>query len=170
VFAGYVFYPYFVGHEHLEFWGKAIFVREGHDILEMAHHVPEWVPTLPLIVAISGVVLAYLAYVWMPGIPALAARVFKPIHMLFYNKWYVDEIYDALFVKQAWRLGRGFFKVGDQAIINGLGPDGLASVSRKSARVLSILQTGYLYHYAFTMIVAIVLLMGWLLLKLMGVL
>jgi NADH-quinone oxidoreductase subunit L len=168
LFAGYVFYPYFVGHEHIEFWGASIFIREGHDVLEAAHHVPEWVPLSPLVVAISGIVLAYICYLWATGIPATVARIFKPIHLLFFNKWYVDELYDAMFVKPAWALGRGFFQIGDQAIINGMGPDGLAKISRQGARALSIMQSGYVYHYAFTMIVAIVLLMGWLLFKLMG--
>lgn len=167
VLAGYVFYPYFVGDHYEAFWGSSLFVLEPN-VLHEAHHVPHWVPLAPLVVAISGIVLAYFAYMFVPGVPSATARILKPIHKLFFNKWYVDELYDALFVKPTWVIGRGFFNIGDQTLINGLGPDGLANMSRKGARALSVMQTGYVYHYAFTMIVAVVALMGWLMLKLKG--
>ncbi|MBU6234781.1 MAG: NADH-quinone oxidoreductase subunit L [Alphaproteobacteria bacterium] len=166
LFAGYLFYPYFVGEKVEAFWGASI---ASHEALHEAHHVPSWVPLAPLVVALTGIALGYLCYLWATNIPGVVARLFKPIHQLFFRKWYVDELYDALFVKPAWVLGRGFFQGGDQAIINGLGPDGLASLSRGGAGVLSRIQSGYVYHYALTMIVAIVALMGWLLLKLKGV-
>lgn len=170
LFAGKLLYAQFVGHDHVAFWGASIRLTEGHDVLEAAHHVPSWVPFAPLVVALSGIALGYVCYLWMTGIPATVARVLKPVHMLFFRKWYVDEIYDALFVKPAWMIGRGFFRGGDQILINGLGPDGAAKASRAGSGVLSLLQTGYVYHYALTMIVAVVGLMGWLLLKLKGVL
>lgn len=170
LFAGWVFYPYFVGDARMEFWGPAIFTLGGeHDVLHAAHDVPQWVPHAPLLVGLIGIALAYLAYMFVPGIPGVVTRMFKPVHQLFLNKWYVDEIYDAVFVKPAMALGRVFFTAGDQAIINGLGPDGLASVSRKSAGLLSRLQSGYMYHYALIMIISVVVLIGWLLLKLKGV-
>jgi len=165
--AGYVFYPYFVGEQYESFWGLSLFVLEPN-VMHEAHHVPHWVPLAPLVVALSGIGLAYICYLWATGIPGAVARILKPVHALFFNKWYVDELYDALFVKPAWGLGRVFFTGGDQAIINGLGPDGIASLSRKGAVVLSRLQTGYMFHYAFVMIVSIVALMGWLLLQLRG--
>jgi NADH-quinone oxidoreductase subunit L len=168
VFAGRFLFPLFVGANHVPFWGRSIFVLEGHDLLEAAEHVPHWVPILPLIVALTGIALAYLSYLWRTDIPGTIARIFKPVYLLFFNKWYVDELYDAMFVKPAWVLGRGFFHGGDQAIINGLGPDGLAKLSSKGAGALSFLQTGYVYHYAFVMIISIVAFMGWLLLKLQG--
>lgn len=167
VLAGFVFFPYFVGEHYETFWGRALFVLEPNVIHE-AHHVPEWVPLLPLIVALSGIALGYLCYMWRMDIPGVVARALKPIHLLFYNKWYVDEIYDAVFVKSAWSLGRGFFHVGDQAMINGLGPDGLAKMSRRTAGAMSVLQSGYLYHYALVMIVSLVLFLGWMLARIMG--
>ena len=164
--AGKVFYPYFVGEQVEGFWGAAI---ASHEALHAAHHVPEWVPLLPTIVGVVGIMLGYLCYLWATDIPGVVARLARPIHQLFFRKWYVDEIYDALFLRPAWALGRGFFKGGDQAIINGCGPDGIAKLSRAGSGVLSVLQTGYVYHYALTMIVAVIALMGWLLLKLKGV-
>ena len=118
--------------------------------------------------AVGAAPLLTLRRLRRTDIPSTVARVLKPVHQLFFNKWYVDELYDVMFVKSAWALGRGFFTVGDQAIINGLGPDGLAKVSRRGSGVLSALQTGYMYHYALTMIVSMVLLLGWLALKLKG--
>jgi NADH-quinone oxidoreductase subunit L len=164
--AGKVLYPYFVG-DHVEtFWGASI---ASHAAVHAAHHVPSWVPIAPLVAALTGIFLGYVCYLWLAGIPSIVARSLKPIHALFFRKWYVDELYDALFLRPAWALGRGFFKVGDQAMINTLGPDGIAKASRAGSGLLSVLQTGYVYHYAFTMIVAVVALMGWLLLKLKGV-
>lgn len=165
VLAGYVFYPYFVGEEVEAFWGASI---ASHEALHAAHHVPSWVPLAPTIVGVIGIALGFICYQFTQGIPETVARIFKPIHSLFFRKWYVDELYDVMFVKPAWVLGRGFFKGGDQMIINGLGPDGMARLSRAGSGTLSALQTGYVYHYALTMIVAVVALMGWLLLKLKG--
>lgn len=167
LFAGWLFAPLFVGHEYEHFWRNALFVLEPN-VLHEAHHVPGWVPLAPLVVALSGIALGYVCYLWRTDIPGAVARVFRPVHQLFFNKWYVDEMYDALFVRPSWRLGRGFFHVGDQAIINGFGPDGIASLSQKGARVLSSLQTGFVYHYAFAMIISVVALMAWLLFKLQG--
>ncbi|HEY8964787.1 MAG TPA: NADH-quinone oxidoreductase subunit L [Alphaproteobacteria bacterium] len=169
VLAGWVFYDYFVGESRMEFWRASIFTLEGeHDVLHRAHDVPHWVPHAPLLVGLIGIALAYLAYMFAPSIPGIVTKIFKPIHQLFFRKWYVDELYDALFVKPAWALGRVFFNAGDQAVINGLGPDGLAKLSRSGAGILSRLQTGYMYHYALVMIVSVVVLIGWLLLKLKG--
>jgi len=164
-----VFYPYFVGESRMEFWGPAIFTLQGeHDVIHAAHNVPSWVPLSPLVVALSGIFLAYMSYMFFTGIPALVARALKPIHALFYNKWYVDELYEALFVKPSLQLGQFFYRAGDQAVINGLGPDGLTALSRAGAGALSRMQSGYMYHYALMMIVSVVGLVGWLLLKLKG--
>lgn len=167
VFAGMVFYPYFVGHERAAFWGASLFILPANDTIEAAHHLPWWVAKLPMGVALVGISAAYISYMFVTGIPAALAHALKPIHALFFNKWYVDELYDALFVKPSFVIGRGFF-AGDLRVINGLGPDGLARLSAMTARMFGRLQTGYVYHYALVMIISIVALMGWLLLKLKG--
>jgi NADH-quinone oxidoreductase subunit L len=167
LFAGYVFYPFFVGEHYDAFWKSALFVLEPN-VLHEAHHVPSWVPLAPLVVALSGIFLGYLCYMWVTDIPGVVARVFRPVHQLFFNKWYVDEMYDAMFVKPSWAAGRTFFQTGDQAIINGFGPDGIASLSRKGAGMLSRMQTGFVYHYAFVMIISVIALMAWLLFKIQG--
>lgn len=78
--------------------------------------------------------------------------------MLSFNKWYFDEIYDRIFVRPAFYLGHGFWKAGDGAVIDGVGPDGIAATTVRLSRRASALQSGYLYHYAFAMLIGVVIL------------
>jgi NADH-quinone oxidoreductase subunit L len=159
--AGYVFYSRFVGAQMDAFWGQSLFVLPADDTIEAAHHVPEWVGISPLIFAAAGIVLAYIMYIAVPSLPARLANATRPIYLFLLNKWYFDELYDFLFVRPAKRLGRGLWKIGDGAIIDGLGPDGIASLTRSLARRAGQLQSGYVYHYAFAMLIGVVLLISW---------
>jgi NADH-quinone oxidoreductase subunit L len=100
-------------------------------------------------------------YVAAAGVAEIWAVVFRPFYLLSLNKWYFDEIYDALFVKPAFILGRGLWKSGDGAVIDGVGPDGVAATTLRFARRASALQSGYLYHYAFAMLIGVVGLITW---------
>jgi len=157
IFAGAVGYGHFVGGGMEEFWGESVLVLERHASIEAAHHVPFWVKGMPLAMAALGVLLAWMMYIRWPSLAATAARAFRPLYLLSYNKWYFDEIYDVLFVRPAFYLGRGLWKSGDGAIIDGVGPDGLADLTQKVARRASALQSGYVYHYAFAMLIGVVL-------------
>lgn len=169
VLAGYVFYPYFVGDMRMAFWSGSIYTIDGvRDILYKAHYVPEWVPLAPVAAGVMGIVLGYVAYKFVPQLPGMMSRLFSPLYNLFYNRWYVDPLYNRLFVSPSWVLGRMLFKGGDMATINGLGPDGVAGASRYWGGMLSRLQSGYVYHYAFLMIACVVLLVAWLFAKLKG--
>jgi len=159
--AGWVGYNWFVGHGAAEFWGNAILVLDSHPALENAHHVPAWVKSLPLVVGAAGIALAYVMYMFVPGLPDKVVSAIKPVHKFVFNKWYFDELYDAIFVKPAFRLGSGLWKVGDQAIIDGLGPNGVAQATQDTAEKVGVLQTGYLYHYAFAMLIGVVSMVGW---------
>ncbi|HTI87678.1 MAG TPA: NADH-quinone oxidoreductase subunit L, partial [Alphaproteobacteria bacterium] len=77
------------------------------------------------------------------------------------NKWYFDELYDRLFVQPAFRIGRGLWLGGDKAVIDGVGPDGIANVTTDLARGAGKVQTGYVYHYAFAMLVGVVIFVSW---------
>jgi NADH-quinone oxidoreductase subunit L len=101
-----------------------------------------------------------MAYISVPEMPARAAEAFRPIYLLFYNKWYFDELYDRIFVKPAFWIGRLLWKGGDGAIIDGLGPDGLAATTLAAAKRAGRLQTGYVYHYAFAMMIGVVALVS----------
>ncbi len=164
VFAGWLGYDLFVGEGRVEFWGASILVLGANDSIEAGHHAPTWVKLLPLIMGASGIALAWIMYVARPDLPALAARVFRPLYLFSFNKWYFDELYDWLFVRPAMALGRGLWKSGDGAVIDGAGPDGIAAATRSLAGRLSRIQTGYLYHYAFAMMIGVVGLISWYLL------
>ena len=130
-------------------------MKSTGEVLHEAHEVPVWVTLAPLVFALSGIALSYLYYMVKPELPALTVRRFPAIYALFYNKWYFDEIYDAVFVKPALAIGRLFWKKGDGAVIDGLGPDNLAARAQDMAGVLMRFQSGYLYHYAFVMLVGV---------------
>ena len=161
LFAGYVFYDNFVGHHMAEFWGRSIFILEENNSVEKAHHVAAWVKYLPLAIGALGIALGYIAYLFVPSIPVKVVSLFKPIHTLFYRKWFFDEIYDVLFVKSSLILGRFFWTKGDQGTIDTYGPNGLASVSRRFGTTLSKFQSGYVFQYAFVMIIGIFVLITW---------
>jgi NADH-quinone oxidoreductase subunit L len=119
------------------------------------------VPWLPTIMMAIGFGLAYLFYIRDTRRPAALAAQHPLLYRFLLNKWYFDELYDAIFVRPAMRLGRFFWRTGDQRVIDGLGPDGI------SARVLDVtrgvvrVQTGYVYHYAFAMLIGVAALVTW---------
>jgi NADH-quinone oxidoreductase subunit L len=154
-------FDWFVGEGREAFWHGALFVRDGHDPIEAAHHVEGLVKELPTIMAVLGIALATLAYVMAPGLPAKVAGMFKPIYLLFFNKWYFDEIYEATIRRPALALGLVFWKTGDGTIIDGCGPDGVTAVAATLSQRLRKLQTGYVYHYAFVIVLALIALMLW---------
>lgn len=143
------------------FWDDSIFVLPENDTVEAAHGVPFWVKKLPIVVGLFGILFAYFVYLWREGIAARITTMFAPLHRLFFNKWYFDEIYDRLFVQKAWSLGRVFSKKGDRKIIDGLGPDGISGLSVRFGGVLSKFQSGFLFQYAFIMIIGLFVLVTW---------
>jgi NADH-quinone oxidoreductase subunit L len=151
----------FVGENSAEFWGRAILILPGHDALAGAHHVPAWVKLAPLVVGLIGIALATYLYLKRTDLPGRIATALRGVYLFLLNKWYFDELYDRLFVQPAFRIGRGLWLGGDKAIIDGLGPDGIASVTTDLARGAGKVQTGYVYHYAFAMLVGVVILVSW---------
>jgi NADH-quinone oxidoreductase subunit L len=154
--AGYLAKDYFIGEDYAGFWRKAIFTGPQNHVLEEAHHnTPPVISWLPTVMMVAGFALAWFSYIYAPSTPAWAIRHFKPIHSFLYNKWYIDELYDWVFVRPFKWLSRVLWKTGDGTIIDGLGPDGI------SARVIDItnrvvrLQSGFVYHYAFVMLIGI---------------
>ncbi|MGB2485940.1 MAG: NADH-quinone oxidoreductase subunit L [Candidatus Puniceispirillaceae bacterium] len=161
IFAGWAGYELFVGHDMAAFWGDSIFILPTHTAMEAAHHVPLWVKLLPIVLATSGVVGAYIAYVKMPHLPAKIATACGGFYHFLFNKWYFDELYDRIFVRPAVVFGGWLWKRGDKGTIDYFGPDGLSAlVGRLSARLVHI-QTGYVYHYAFAMMIGVVVLLSW---------
>jgi NADH-quinone oxidoreductase subunit L len=168
ILVGVIFAQFFIGHHQAEFWGGAIFTGPQNHVLEEAHHVPLWVKWAPFVVSISGLAIAAFVYVANDGLGEKIAAGQGPIHAFLSNKWYVDELYDFLFVKGARALGDLFWKGGDQKVIDGLGPNGVAATALGGATRLVRLQTGYVYHYAFLMLVAAVAIGGYALWRSLG--
>lgn len=150
------------------FWGSSIKVLPENDTVEGAHHVPEWVKLLPTFAGVLGLFLSWAFYSRFTGLPAKTVATFKGIHALFFRKWYFDEAYDAIFVKNALRAGLLFWK-GDKNIVDGVGPDGVAARSLDIASALRKFQTGYVFHYAFVMLVGVIGFISWFFYKFGGV-
>ena len=164
LFAGAAFEVPFIGEGYHEFWRTALFAASGNDIMETFEHSPVLVKLAPFIAMLIGTWVAWIFYVRSPKAPHELAEQHRGLYAFLLNKWYFDEVYDFLFVRSAKRLGYFLWKRGDGTIIDGLGPDGV------SARVIDVtnrvvkLQTGYLYHYAFVMLIGIVALITWMML------
>ncbi|WP_438721535.1 NADH-quinone oxidoreductase subunit L [Bartonella rochalimae] len=165
LFAGVIFQPYFFGDFYDAFWKGALFTGSHNHILHEAHNVPDWVKWSPFTAMILGFTLAYLFYILVPSIPKRIAEFLPILHRFLYNKWYFDEVYNILFVRFALGIGNFFWKIGDNKVIDGLGPNGIA------ARIINItnkvirMQTGYLYHYAFAMLIGVATLITWMMFR-----
>jgi len=122
--------------------------------------VPYWVKKLPIAMGAFGLLLGWIAYNRIPAIPAIAVKIFKPLHKLFFNKWFFDELYHKLFVAPALWFGRVFWGT-DKHVVDGLGPDGVAKTSYGIGGLFSRLQTGYVFQYAFVMMLGLIALISW---------
>ncbi len=158
VFAGVVFHEPFVGHHYAEFWREAISISPEHRAMALAHDVPAEVKYAPLVLAIAGIATAVLFYALAPKLPVALAEAFPGVYQFLLNKWYFDELYHRLFVRPACALGTVLWKGGDLRTIDRYGPDGVASLAREIGRSVVRVQSGYVYHYAFTMLVGLVVL------------
>jgi NADH-quinone oxidoreductase subunit L len=151
--AGGLFAHLFIGGGQAEFWRGSLVTHAG----EGGHEAPLWVALAPTVAMAAGFAVAWYFYITNPLVPFGLAKRFRGAYLFLLNAWYFDALYDALFVRPAKRLGRFLWKTGDGAIIDGIGPDGIA------ARVIDItnrvvkLQSGYIYHYAFVMLIGVAL-------------
>ncbi|UCI23236.1 NADH-quinone oxidoreductase subunit L [Mesorhizobium sp. B2-8-5] len=164
LFAGIIFHGAFIGEGYGEFWKASLFTLPDNHILHEIHELPLWVELAPFVAMVIGLLVAWQFYIRKPETPRELAANHRGLYAFLLNKWYFDELYDFLFVQPAKRLGRFLWKTGDGTIIDGLGPDGI------SARVVDVtnrvvkLQTGYLYHYAFAMLIGVAALVTWMML------
>ncbi|MER9026831.1 NADH-quinone oxidoreductase subunit L [Mesorhizobium sp. M0674] len=164
LFAGVIFHGAFIGEGYAEFWKASLFTLPDNHILHEIHELPLWVELAPFVAMVIGFAVAWKFYIRSPELPRSVAANHRLLYAFLLNKWYFDELYDVLFVRPAKALGRFLWKTGDGTIIDGLGPDGI------SARVVDVtdrvvkLQTGYLYHYAFAMLIGVAALVTWMML------
>jgi NADH-quinone oxidoreductase subunit L len=160
-FAGMAFRWFFIGGGHETFWRQSLFLGQENHLLEEMEHVPALVSLSPTLMMLAGFAVAYYMYLVDRAVPQRLADAFPALYRFLVNKWYFDELYDFLFVRPAFAIGRLFWKGGDGVIIDGFGPDGVSArvldVARNSVR----LQTGYVYHYAFAMLLGAAALTTW---------
>jgi NADH-quinone oxidoreductase subunit L len=154
--------------EEGEFWAGSIFHGPENHVLHDMHEVPLLVRLAPSIAMVVGLGLSWVCYMGRPGMAARIAAAAGPVNRLFHNKWYFDELYDLLFVRPAKALGYGLWRGGDQGIIDRFGPDGIAWSTILTSRRTVRLQTGYVYHYAFVMLIGVAALVSWYLFVTLG--
>src|SRR5947209_12761847 len=161
IFAGLPFKELFAGEKVADFFRESLkFGPENHVLHDM--HGLSWVITaLPTVAMAIGFLVAWQFYIRRPDIPVSLARTQEPLYRFLLNKWYFDELYDLIFVRPELWLGRVLWKGGDGRIIDGLGPDGVSARVLDVTRSVVRLQTGYLYHYAFAMLIGIAGLITW---------
>src|SRR6266516_310477 len=162
IVTGFAFDAVFAGH------GAEGFFRES---LKFAHGAaaevgaPWFIAVLPTVMMAAGFLVAWQFYIRRPDLPAALARQQSLLYQFLLNKWYFDEIYDFLLVRPALWLGRVLWKGGDERVIDGLGPDGISARVIDITRSVMRLQTGYLYHYAFAMLIGVAALVTWFMLR-----
>src|SRR3954463_11979668 len=166
IFSGFPFKELFAGHGVEEFFRES--VKMHPHIIEEMHHIPETIAYLPTVMMVIGAYISYVFYIQRPYMPVELANQHQMLYQFLLNKWYFDELYDLIFVRPAKWIGYVLWKKGDGFVIDGFGPDGV------SARVLDItrnvvkIQTGYLYHYAFAMLIGVAGLITWFMFALGG--
>ena len=158
VLAGLVFQHAFLGEGFDAFWRGSIYELPEKEIRHHMHQVPGWVMWAPTMAMLSGLGLSALYYVMKPDLPAATAKAFRPLYLFLLNKWYFDELYDAVIVKPVLALGRFLWRRGDGAVIDGAIDGTAASVLWGTGKIVR-LQTGYVYHYAFAMLIGVAALM-----------
>ncbi|MDC3117331.1 NADH-quinone oxidoreductase subunit L [Candidatus Pelagibacter sp.] len=149
IFAGFIFKDLFIGYEGSNnFWNESILFLEPLS----TDHPPLWFLTLTPTLVILSIPLAYYLFVKNTNFPTQLVKINKPLYEFLLNKWYFDEIYDTLFVKSSKRFGLFLWKFFDIKVIDGIGPDGISSLIKKFSIKANKFQSGYIYQYAFVML------------------
>tara|TARA_B100001115_G_C15505315_1_gene239280 strand:- start:5 stop:529 length:525 start_codon:yes stop_codon:yes gene_type:complete len=162
IFAGFLFKELFIGKQGLDyFWGDSIFFLKPLS----TDHPPLWFLLLTPILVIISIPLAYYLFVKNKDVPEQIANINKPLYQFLLNKWYFDELYDALFVNPSKKFGLFLWKFFDLKIIDGFGPDGISSLIKKFSIKANKFQSGYIYQYAFVMLLGFSALLTFLIVK-----
>ncbi len=162
LFAGFLFKDLFIGYEGLNnFWRESIFFLKPLS----TDHPPLWFLLLTPTLVILSIPLAYYLFIKNKNLPTEIANINKPLYHFLLNKWYFDELYDVLFVNPSKKLGLFLWKFFDLKIIDGFGPDGISSMIKKFSVKANKFQSGYIYQYAFVMLIGFSALLTFLIIK-----
>ncbi|SHM53717.1 NADH-quinone oxidoreductase subunit L [Bradyrhizobium lablabi] len=159
ILAGFPFKELFAGHGVEEFFRESL--KMNPHIIEEMHHIPESIAFLPTVMMAVGFVVSWLFYIRRPYLPVELANQHQMLYQFLLNKWYFDELYEFIFVRPTKWLGRFLWKKGDGSLIDGFGPDGVSAGVLDITRNVVKIQTGYLYHYAFAMLIGVAGLITW---------
>jgi NADH-quinone oxidoreductase subunit L len=157
--AGFPFKELFAGHGVEEFFRESL--KMNPHIIEGMHEIPVSIGSLPTVMMVAGFLVSWLFYIRRPYLPVELAKQQPLLYQFLLNKWYFDELYDLIFVRPTKWIGRFLWKFGDGYIIDGFGPDGVSAWVLDVTRNVVKLQTGYLYHYAFAMLIGVAGLITW---------
>lgn len=156
---GFLLRNWFIGAHWQDFWRGAIFNLPTNHVLASIEQLPVWVHWSPTVFAVAGGVVAWVMYSAMPLLPIRLAEMFRPLYLFVLNKFYFDELYDAILVQPSLRLARALWQTGDATVIDGV-PNGLAALASGSSKEVVKIQTGSLATYAFAMLIGVVVLIG----------
>ena len=157
---GFLFKGYFIGDYSESFWDHSIVLHH-----EEHHHIPFYIYYLPILLGFLGLFVAWYMYIRNTSLASNIANTNKPLYDFLLNKWYFDEIYNYLLVKPAISLGRVLWKFLDEYIIDGFGPNGIASSVLNLSNRAKKIQSGYIYHYAFAILIGLSLLVTFFIFK-----
>jgi NADH-quinone oxidoreductase subunit L len=159
--AGYFFKETFIGHHSIDFWQSSIFFLN-----EIKHDsIPLWFLLLTPILVMISIPLSYYYFVYNTKILEEFKKTNLPLYNFLLNKWFIDELYEMIFIKPAKKIGLFFWKQGDQGIIDRFGPDGISKLIKKISNKASLFQTGFIYDYAFAMLIGLSILLTYLILN-----
>jgi NADH-quinone oxidoreductase subunit L len=158
--AGFIFKETFIGHHNNDFWQNSIFFLN-----EIKHdHIPLWVLLVTPILVVIAIPVSFYYYVINTKILEEFKTTNLPLYNFLLNKWYIDELYESIFVKPIKKLGSFLWKTGDQGIIDKFGPDGVSKIIKMISNKAVRFQTGYIYDYAFVMLIGLSILLTYLIL------
>jgi len=161
LFSGYAFKELLIGHNYLDFWKKSIFF-----IKEIEHlHLPLWLLFSTPVLVVGAIPLSYYLYVKNTDILSGVRKLNEPLYNFLLNKWYFDELYEAIFVKPLKLIGSFLWKKGDQNTIDRYGPDGFSKIIKYFSNKAVKFQSGYIYDYAFVMLLGLSFLLTYLMIK-----
>ncbi|HAC50727.1 NADH-quinone oxidoreductase subunit L [Sulfitobacter sp. HI0082] len=153
------------GAQHEAFGGApgegALYFAPDNHVLDDAHAAPTWVKVSPFIAMLAGLVMALWFYIWSPTVPGRLAANQRPLYLFLKNKWYFDEVYDVIFVRPAKTIGRFLWKRGDGTVIDGTLNGVAMGIIPFFTRLAGKAQTGYIFTYAFAMVIGIAVLVTW---------
>ena len=148
IFAGFVFKELFIGSNGINFWNDSIFFLKPLS----NEHPPFWFLIFTPVLVILSIPISYYLFIKNKELPNQIATINKPLYEFLLNKWYFDELYDFLFVRPSKKIGLFLWKFFDLKIVDGFGPDGISAIIKKCSIKANKFQSGFIYQYAFVML------------------